>query len=136
MIQANDGVTSIPSHHSVVETMDRLEALAKGNGLIVFARIDFAADAARAGLAMKPMQQLVFGNPKAGTPLLVASPRAGLDLPLRALSWQDDDGAVWLSFNDPSYIGARHELPEVLTAKIAGARALIERAARTDAVNS
>jgi uncharacterized protein (DUF302 family) len=131
-MQSNDGVSSIKSHHSVVATMDRLEALAKSNGLIVFARIDFSGDAARAGLTMPPMQQLVFGNPKAGTPLLVASPRAGLDLPLRALSWQDAEGAVWLSFNEPSYIGARHGLAEVLTAKIAGARTLLERAARAD----
>ena len=135
-MQANDGVTSVRSHHSVPETLDRLEALAKSHGLTVFARIDFSADAARAGLLMPPMQQLVFGNPNAGTPLLVASPRAGLDLPLRALSWQDADGAVWLSFNDPAYIGARHGLAEVLTAKIAGARGLIERAAGTDSLES
>ncbi len=131
-MQSNGGVVSLRSHHSVSETVDRLEALARSQGLIVFARIDFSGDASRAGLAMPPMQQLVFGNPKAGTPLLVASPLAGLDLPLRALSWQDTEGAVWLSFNEPSYIGKRHELPEVLTAKIATARTLLERAAAAD----
>jgi uncharacterized protein (DUF302 family) len=132
MMQANRGIAKVRSRHSVVETVDRLEALARSNGLIVFARIDFSGDAARAGLAMPPMQQLVFGNPKAGTPLLVASPESGLDLPLRALSWQDAEGVVWLSFNEPSYIGARHGLLEVLTATIAAARTLMERAAAAD----
>ena len=91
------GIVDVRSHHSVAETVDRLEALAKRAGLTVFARIDFSADAVKSGLSLRPMQQLVFGNPKAGTPLLVASPRAGLDLPLKALVWEDGDGAVWIA---------------------------------------
>jgi uncharacterized protein (DUF302 family) len=98
--------------------------------MLVFARIDFGADAERAGLSMRPMQALLFGNPKAGTPLLIASPRAGLDLPLKALAWEDADGAVWLSSNTPDYLQARHALAEGLIANIAGARALIEQAAK------
>ena len=123
------GVIDIASHHSVVDTIDRLESLVRASGLLVFARIDFSGDATRAGLKMRPMQALVFGNPSSGTPLLVASPRSGLDLPLKALAWQDADGKVWVSFNDPEYVVRRHELDEGLAKNIAGARAIIAKAA-------
>ncbi len=97
--------------------------------MIVFARIDFSGDAQRAGLALRPMQMVLFGQSKAGTLLLLASPRAGLDLPLKALAWEDADGRVWLSANAPEYVLARHGLPDALIANIAGARALLEQAA-------
>ncbi len=132
MADPSSGILDVRSHHSVVETLDRLESLARARGLLVFARIDFSGDAGRAGLPLRPMQQLVFGDPKAGTPLLVASPRAGLDLPLKALAWEDADGAVWLSSNVPAYLETRHKLPHELMANIAGARALIEKAAQVD----
>jgi uncharacterized protein (DUF302 family) len=127
---ATAGVIDIRCQGSVVETIDRLQALASKAGLIVFARIDFGGDAQRAGLAMRSMQALLFGNPKAGTPILMATPRAGLDLPLRALAWEADDGAVWLSCNAPEYLESRHGFPAALTANIAGARGLLEKAAR------
>jgi uncharacterized protein (DUF302 family) len=127
---SDTGIVDIRSHHSVAETIDRLDALVKARGMLVFARIDFAGDAARAELAMRPMQALLFGNPKGGTPLLVASPRAGLDLPLRALAWEEADGVVWVSMNAPEYIGSRHGLAQDLVQRIAGARALVEEAAR------
>jgi uncharacterized protein (DUF302 family) len=95
----------------------------------VFARIDFAGDADRAGLALGPMQALLFGNPRAGTPLLVSSPRAGLDLPLKALAWEDAEGHVWVSFNTPEYLATRHALTLDVVAGIAGARAIVEQAA-------
>ena len=123
------GTVDVRSRHSVRETVDRLESLVKARGLTVFARIDFSGDAERAGLAMRPMQMLLFGNPKAGTPLLLASPRSGLDLPLRALAWEDADGAVWVSSNSPDYLASRHGLPTELIARIAGAGALIDSAA-------
>ena len=123
------GVIDMASNHSVTDTIDRLEALARSNGLLVFARIDFSGDAGKAGLEMRPMQMLAFGNPKAGTPLLRESPRSGLDLPLKALAWQDANGQVWLSFNDPEYIVERHGLPGELAKNIAGAGALIRKAA-------
>jgi uncharacterized protein (DUF302 family) len=123
------GVLDVASHHSVAETIDRLEDLVKSAGLLVFARIDFTGDARKAGLTMPPMQALVFGNPRAGTPLLVASPRTGLDLPLKALAWQDADGKVWVSFNAPEYVLRRHGLEEALAKNIAGAGALIAKAA-------
>src|SRR5271169_7225341 len=84
--QPNPGIIDVRSHRSVPQTIDRLESLATARGLIIFARIDFSGDAERAGLSMRPMQMLIFGNPKAGTPILIAAPRAGLDLPLRALA--------------------------------------------------
>lgn len=114
----------------VAETIDHLESLVRARGLRIFARIDFSGDAAAAGLSMRPMQMLLFGNPHAGTPLLQASPRAGLDLPLKALAWQDAHGATWLSFNAASYIGTRHGLSPELTATIAGLAPLLDEAAR------
>ena len=96
----------------------------------VFARIDFSGDAAAAGLSMRPMQMLLFGNPRTGTLLLQASPRAGLDLPLKALAWQDEGGATWLSFNAATYIGTRHALSPELVANIAGLAPLLDDAAK------
>lgn len=129
MQPVSSGVVDVRSHHSVPETLDRLEALVRSKGLLVFARVEFSADAERAGLAMKPMAMLLFGNPKGGTPLLVASPRAGLDLPLKALAWEGADGVVTVSWNAPEYLESRHALPHELIANIAGARLLIEAAA-------
>ena len=123
------GAIDIPSRHPVVETIDRLDALARANGLLVFARIDFSGDAGRAGLALRPMQMLIFGNPKAGTPLLAEAPRSGLDLPLKALAWEDASGKVWISLNDPEYIVKRHGLRGELAKNIAGAGALVQKAA-------
>jgi len=124
------GIVDIESKHSVAETIDRLLDLCKSKGLLVFARIDFAGDAARAGLKMRPMEALLFGNPKAGTALLVAAPRAGLDLPLRALAWEDEGGTVWVSMNAPRYVVERHGLAEALIANLAPGQALAENAAR------
>jgi uncharacterized protein (DUF302 family) len=113
----------------VSETIDRLQSLATARGLTIFDRIDFSGDAERAGFSMRPMQLLILGNPKAGTPLLMAAPRIGLDLPLKALAWTDEEGTVWLSCNSPDYIAARHKLPHDLTQNIAGVIQLIEKAA-------
>ena len=124
------GVVDLRSARSVTETIDRLEKLARARGMRIFARIDFSGDASAAGLSMRPMQLLVFGNPKAGTALLQASPRAGLDLPLKALAWEDDHGATWLSFNAASYIGTRHALSPEVVANIAGMAPLLDEAAK------
>jgi uncharacterized protein (DUF302 family) len=124
-----NGIATVPSHHSVSETIDRLDSLAKARGLIVFARIDFAADAANAGLKMPPTQLLIFGTPKAGTPLMLASPTSALDLPLKALAWEDAEGKVWVSYNQPQYLKERHGLPENLVQSIAGVKVLVEKAA-------
>ena len=123
------GIVRVRSHHSVAATMDRLETLLKERGVLIFNRIDFAADAARAGLEMRPQQVMIFGNPKAGTPLLQLAPTAGLDLPARALAWQEVDGGVWVAYNAPDYIVKRHGLSPFLAANLAVLSPLIERAA-------
>jgi uncharacterized protein (DUF302 family) len=129
-MDATNGVVDLRSARSVSETIDLLEATAKARGLSIFARIDYSGDAATAGLTMRPMQMLLFGNPKAGTPLLVAAPRVGLDLPLKALCWEDAHGATWLSFNAPNYIGARHGLSPELLANITGIAPLLNDVAK------
>ena len=101
---AADGLTTIPSSYGPKETMDRLEAEIKAKGMTVFARIDHAAGAAQAGLSLRPTEVLIFGNAKAGTPLMQSNQTIGIDLPLKALVWQDADGKVWLSYNEPSWL--------------------------------
>ncbi|HTX04572.1 MAG TPA: DUF302 domain-containing protein [Steroidobacteraceae bacterium] len=109
-------------------TIERLETLLKARGILVFARIDFSADAARAGLRMPPQQMLIFGNPKAGTPLMLTAPAVGLDLPLKLLAWEGSDGKVWAAYNDPMYIIQRYRLPAEFTANLAAVAPLIEQA--------
>jgi len=123
------GIVRIASSHSVGVTMDRLESLLKERGIIVFARIDFSGDAARVGLTMRPEQLLIFGNPKAGTPLMLAAPTAGLDLPLKALIWEDADGKTWLAYNTPQYVLRRHGLASTLSTNLAAVVPILERAA-------
>ena len=97
--------------------------------MTVFSRIDFAADAKKAGMEMRPEQLLIFGNPEAGTPIMEVAPVAGIDLPLKVLAWQDGEGEVWFSYNTPEYIRARHKLPDELVKNIIGIKALGEKAA-------
>jgi uncharacterized protein (DUF302 family) len=123
------GVIAFASHHPVAQTVDRLESLLKEKGVLVFARIDFSGDAARAGLQMRPEQLLIFGNPKGGTPLMQAMPTVGLDLPLKALVWEDSEGKTWLAYNDPQYIVQRHGVAGNLSANLAAVIPLLERAA-------
>jgi uncharacterized protein (DUF302 family) len=124
------GITRLTSPHAVAETVARLEALLKERGVMIFARIDFSGDAARAGLTLRPEQMLIFGNPKAGTPLMLSVPAAGLDLPLKALVWEDAEGRTQIAYNDPQYIIRRHGLDAALAANLAAVVPLIERAAR------
>ena len=105
-----DGLTTIPSSFGPKETMDRLEAEIKGKGMTVFARIDHAAGAAQVGLPLRPTELLIFGSAKAGTPLMQAGQAIGLDLPLKALVFEDAAGKVWLSYSDPRWIAKRHGL--------------------------
>ena len=125
---ADNGLVNVPSKYSVPETLDRLEVIVKKQGLTVFARINFSGDAEKVGLKMKPSQLLIFGNPKAGTPLMIASPSIAIDLPLKALAWEDPNGKVWLSYNKPEYLKERHGLPDDLVKNISGIKALVEKA--------
>jgi uncharacterized protein (DUF302 family) len=122
------GVIVLASHHPVAGTVDRLESFLKEKGVLVFARIDFSGDAGRAGFAMRPEQLLIFGNPKGGTPLMQAMPTVGLDLPFKALVWEDSEGKAWLAYNDPKYIVQRHAVESSLSANLAAVIPLIERA--------
>jgi uncharacterized protein (DUF302 family) len=123
------GITRITSAHPVARTMERLESLLRERGVMIFARIDFSGDAARAGLSLREEQMLIFGNPKAGTPLMQSVPAAGLDLPLKALVWADADGRTQIAYNDPHYIIRRHGLDAALAANLAAVVPLIEHAA-------
>jgi uncharacterized protein (DUF302 family) len=104
------GIIDLASKHSVAETVDRLEALLKAKGIKVFARIDQAAEAKAAGLTMHPTVLVIFGDPKAGTPLMNRYPSLAMDLPLKALVWESADGKVWLSYNSPEFLQQRHGL--------------------------
>ena len=112
------GVIDIQSKFSVSETIDRLESLLKGKGIKVFARIDQGAEAQAVNLSMPKTELIIFGDPKAGTPLMVKYPSIAIDLPLKAVAWESSDGKVWLSYNDPEYLKARHHLDVVPFAAI------------------
>lgn len=127
---ADNGIVHLRSAYPVSETMKRLETLVTAAGMTILARIDHSGDAERAGLKMQPAQLLIFGNPRGGTPLMVAAPTVALDLPLKALVWEEAGGKVWLSFNSPEYLQQRHGVPQPLIANINGAARLFEEAAR------
>jgi uncharacterized protein (DUF302 family) len=107
---AADGLTTLSSSHGPKDTMDRLAAEIAARGMTVFARVDHAAGAAEAGLPLRPTELLIFGNAKGGTPLMQSEQTIGIDLPLKALVWQDASGRTWLSYNDPSWLAKRHGL--------------------------
>jgi uncharacterized protein (DUF302 family) len=126
----DNGVINLSSPHTVLETLARLEAVVQAKGIPIMAMIDHSGDAAKAGLQMEPTKLLIFGNAKAGTPIMLASPSAAIDLPLKALVWQDRDGKVWLSYNSPAYLKQRHGIPDNLLPNIAGIEAICAQAVR------
>jgi uncharacterized protein (DUF302 family) len=103
-----DGLITVKSPHSPKDTMDRLEALLKQKGMTIFARIDHAANAAKVGKILRATELLIFGNPQGGTPFMECSQTVGIDLPLKALVWEDASGQVWLGYNDPAFLAQRH----------------------------
>jgi uncharacterized protein (DUF302 family) len=126
--QSNNGVKVLAAPGGIDATLNSVESLAKQKGMTIFARINFAKDAAAAGLTMPPTQLLILGSPAAGTPLMVAAPSTALDLPLKVLAWQDHSGRCWMSYNAPDYLQRRHGFPGVLLANIAGLEKLIQAA--------
>jgi uncharacterized protein (DUF302 family)/uncharacterized membrane protein YidH (DUF202 family) len=128
LMNAGDGIISKPSKYSVPDTLDRLEAVLRSKGVRVFARVDHSGEAEKAGLKMPPTQLLIFGNPTAGTPVMLAASTAAIDLPLKALAWQDVDGKIWLSYNDPAYLKQRFGLNDDQVKTIVGTGTLIEQA--------
>jgi uncharacterized protein (DUF302 family) len=129
MTLPDNGMVHLPSKYSVAETIARLQGFVLAHGMSILARIDHEADARKAGLQMQPAQLLIFGDAKAGTPLMVAAPTLALDLPLKALVWEEFEGRVWLSFNSTEYLKHRHNVPAGLIANIAGANKLFEKSA-------
>jgi uncharacterized protein (DUF302 family) len=130
---SGNGVVHLPSPYSVKNTLQRLESVIATKGLTIFARIDHSGEAAKVGLKMPPTELLIFGSPKSGTPLMIASPTLALDLPLKALVWQDVDGAAWLSYNSPEYLQQRHNIPEALIQNIAAICSICEEAVHQSA---
>ena len=107
-LAGGSGLVSRPSPYSVPETIERLTTVLQSKGMTVFARIDHAAEAGKVGLALRPTQLLIFGNPRGGTPLMAAAPTVAIDLPFKALAWEDAGGKVWLAYNAPEYLKTRH----------------------------
>jgi uncharacterized protein (DUF302 family) len=123
-VQKEEGVVKIPSHHSVDETVDKLKTILKSKGVTLFALVDHSGEAEKVGMKMPPTKLLIFGNPKGGTPLMLAAPSAAIDLPLKILVAEDSEGKVWLSYNSPDYLKERHGLPDNLLQNIAVVQAL------------
>ena len=128
--ESNNGLVTIESRHSVDETVQKLKQILDSKGVKLFTVIDHSGAAEDAGMHMPPTKLLVFGNPKAGTPLMIASPTIAIDLPLKLLVWEDSAGTVRISYNDPAYLQARHGLPTELAKNIAAAGALAAEAAK------
>jgi uncharacterized protein (DUF302 family) len=112
---SNNGIIHIPSNHSVDETVEKLKGILQTKGVTLFALIDHSGEAQKVAMKMRPTKLLIFGNPKAGTPVMLAAPSSAIDLPLKILAWEDDQGKVWLTYNSPVYFQERHNLsPELL----------------------
>jgi uncharacterized protein (DUF302 family) len=125
---AGNGLVQVASPYSVVETVGRLESVLAERGVQVFALIDHSGEAEKVGMKMRPTKLVIFGNPKSGTPLMVAAPTLAIALPLKALVWEDDGGKVWVTYNSPEYLQQRHGVPEELIKNIAVVGALVAKA--------
>jgi uncharacterized protein (DUF302 family) len=125
----DSGLVDIPSNHPVDETVEKLKGILQAKGVTLFALVDHSGEAAKAGLKMRPTKLLIFGNPKAGTPLMLAAPRIAIDLPLKILIWEDAQGKVWVTYNSPVYLQERHGLPVELLPNISVIEALAKTAA-------
>ena len=128
-IKMKNGIVNVPSNHSVDETVERVKSILQSKGITLFALVDHSGEAEKVGLKMPPTKLLIFGSPKAGTPLMQAAPSIAIDLPLKILVWQDGQGKVWLSYNSADYLKERHGVPAELVPNIAIVEALVEKAA-------
>jgi uncharacterized protein (DUF302 family) len=113
------GIVDQPSNHSVEQTVERLKNILQSKGVTLFTLVDHSGEAEKVGMQMRPTQLLIFGSPKAGTPLMLAAPSIAIDLPLKILVWEDAQGKVWVSYNSPTYLQERHNLPPELLQNIA-----------------
>lgn len=125
---AGNGIIDVTSHHSVDETVEKLKGILQAKGVMLFALVDHSGEAEKVGMKMPPTKLLIFGNPKGGTPLMLAAPRTAIDLPLKILVWQDAEGKTWLSYNSPAYLQERHGFPQNLIQNIAVVEKLVTQA--------
>jgi uncharacterized protein (DUF302 family) len=123
-----NGIVDIPSRHSVDETVSRLKSILEAKGVTLFALIDHSGEAEKVGMKMPPTKLLIFGSPRAGTPVMLAAPSAAIDLPLKILVWEDGSRKVWISWNSPAYLQQRHGFPQELMQNIAAAEQLAAKA--------
>ena len=126
---ATRGIIDKQSNHSVDQTVERLSDILQAKAIALFALIDHSGEAEKAGMKMPPTKLLIFGNPKAGTPLMLAAPSSAIDLPLKTLIWEDSQGKVWISYNSPEFLGERHGIPRELLQNIAVVETLVAKAA-------
>jgi uncharacterized protein (DUF302 family) len=127
-VKKKNGIIDVPSNHSVDETVERVKSILQSKGVTLFALIDHSGEAEKVGMKMLPTKLLIFGNPKGGTPLMLAAPSVAIDLPLKILVWEDVQGRVWLSYNSPEYLKQRHGLPQDLLQNIAVVETLAVKA--------
>jgi uncharacterized protein (DUF302 family) len=117
-VQREEGIVKISSNHSVDQTVEKLKTILQSKGVTLFALVDHSGEAEKVGLKMPPTKLLIFGNPKGGTPLMLAAPSIAIDLPLKILVAEDSEGKVWISYNSPEYLKERHDLPQNLLPNI------------------
>jgi uncharacterized protein (DUF302 family) len=125
----NTGLVDLPSNHSVAETVERLKRILQEKGITLFALVDHSGEAEKAGLKMRPTKLLIFGNPKGGTPVMLAAPSSAIDLPLKILIWEDAQGKVRVTYNSTAYLQERHNIPTDLLPNIAVIETLAKKAA-------
>src|SRR5262244_4452339 len=129
-LNQNNGIIDVTSNHSVDETVDKLKGILQAKGVAVFAVVDHSGEAEKVGITMRPTKLLIFGSPKAGTPLMLAAPSIAIDLPLKLLVWEDAQDKVWITYNSPDYFRERHNLPQELLGNLAVVEALATNAGR------
>ena len=125
---AGRGIITIPSGHSVDQTVEKLKGILQAKGVALFALVDHSGEAEKVGMKMRPTKLVIFGSPKAGTPLMLAAPSSAIDLPLKILIWEDAQGKAWISYNSPEYLRERHGLPQELLQNIAVVETLAAKA--------
>jgi uncharacterized protein (DUF302 family) len=126
---SGNGIIDIASNHTVDEVVEKLKGILSAKGVTLFALVDHSGEAAKAGMTMRPTKLLIFGSPKAGTPLMLAAPSLAIDLPLKVLVWEDADGKTWVSYNASDYLRERHNVPQELMQNIAVIEVLAAKAA-------
>jgi uncharacterized protein (DUF302 family) len=129
-LSAENGIVDTPSPHSFEQTVERLRNVLQARGLTLFALVDHSGEAEKVGLNMPPTRLLIFGSPKGGTPAMLAAPSIAIDLPLKALIWEDSGGKVWISYNAPEFLRRRHNLPDAFLPNISAVRPIVEEVVR------